>query len=232
MLSHRSAGALWGLVKEGDLSIIELTHPLARRLSGVRAHRHCLVDTDCTVRFGIPVTTIERTILDLAESSDKFEVGRLIDDALRRGLTSTKKLAAELRGHTGPGRRRTAAMRAALADRGEGYDPGANDWELRMDRLWDDWGLPEARRQHKVRLKHRTYVIDRAIVDLKIAVEWNGRGSHGTRHAFDYDSDRRADLVQAGWMMLDFTTNTRPQRILKTVLTACEERRRLLLLSA
>ena len=101
-----------------------------------------------------------------------------------------------------------------------------------MDRLWDELGLPTAVRQHKVRLKRRTYVIDRAIVDLKIAVEWNGRGSHGTRSAFDYDSDRRADLVQAGWMILDFTTNSSPQRIVRTVQAACAERTKLLLLSA
>ena len=232
VLSHRSAAALWGLIEEHDVDSIEITHPKARRLAGVTAHRHSLERSERDVRFGIPVTNIERTLLDVAESLDKIQIGRLIDDALRRRLTTTKRLAAALAKRSGPGRRRTSTMRAALADRGEGYNPGANDWEQRMDRMWEEMGLPEAERQYKVRLKHRTYVLDRAIVALKIGAEWNGRGTHGTRSDFDYDSQRRADLVQDGWIMLDFTTNTSPEQVVRTVLAACEQRRKLLLLSA
>lgn len=232
VLSHRSAAGLWSLVAEKDLEFLEITDSKQHRLPGVRAHRHSLTVHERTTRFGIPVTTVERTLLDLAESTPTQQLGRFIDDALRRHLTTISKLSATLELHAGPGRRRIATMRAALAERGVGYDPGANDWEQRMDRLWEDLGLPKAERQHKVRLKHRTYVIDRAIVDLKIGVEWNGRGTHGTRSAFDYDSDRRAVLVQGGWMMLDFTINTTAEQVVKTVLAACEQRRKLLLLSA
>lgn len=232
VLSHRSAGAVWGLVSEHEVSVLEITDSKQRRLCGVTAHRHALYTDEQTKRWGIPVTTIERTLLDLAELCTEAEIGRLIDEALRRRLTTTALLTAALDRHAGPGRRRIRTMRLALADRGGDYDPGSNDWEKRMDQLWDEWCLPAAKRQHKVRLKHRAYVIDRAIVDLKIGVEWNGRGAHGSRSAFDYDSDRRADLIQAGWMMLDFTSNTRPERIIKTVLAACDERQRLLLLSA
>jgi very-short-patch-repair endonuclease len=93
--------------------------------------------------------------------------------------------------------------------------------------LWDQFGLPAAERQQKVRTRWRTYVIDRAIVELKIGVEWNGRDSHGTRSGFDYDSDRRADLVAAGWLMLDFTSNSSPARIRRTIIKAVEDRQAL-----
>ena len=232
VLSHRSAAILWGFLPEHEEGDIEITHSKARRLPAVRGHRHVLTKAERTQRDGIPVTTAERTLLDLAESCSRRELGRHVDSALRRRLTTVAELASAYRAHTGPGRRRTTVMRDALAERGIGYDPGANDWELRMDQLWDELGLPEAKRQHKVRTKWRTYVIDRAIVDLKIGVEWNGRATHGSRSAFDYDSDRRADLVEAGWLMLDFTSNSSSARIKRTIVKACEDRQRALALSA
>jgi predicted transcriptional regulator of viral defense system len=225
VLSHRSAGVLWGFLPEAEGGRLEITHPKARRLVGVGSHRHVLTPDERTNRFGIPVTTVERTLLDLAESTPHMELGRMIDAAIRRNLTTTAKLDAVYRVHAGAGRRRVAAIRAALADRGvAGYDPGADEWEYRMDQLWDELGLPTAARQHKVRTTWRTYVIDRAIVELKIGVEWNGRASHGTRSGFDYDSNRRADLVSEGWLMLDFTSNSSPARIRRTIESAVARR--------
>ena len=232
VLSHRSAAILWGFLEEHEEGALEITSPKVRRLAGVRAHRHTLAGAERTKRSGVPVTTVERTLLDLAESCHRLEIGRHIDEALRRNLTTIPKLAVAYQAHAGLGRRRTTAMRHALADRGIGYDPGADDWEFRMDQLWDELGLPEAQRQYKVRTRWRTYVIDRAIVDLKIGVEWNGRVTHGSRTAFDYDSDRRADLVEAGWLMLDFTSNSSSARIRRTILKAYEDRQRVLALSA
>ncbi|HMC38268.1 MAG TPA: type IV toxin-antitoxin system AbiEi family antitoxin domain-containing protein [Acidimicrobiales bacterium] len=232
VLSHTSAGVLWGFLSPSDTDDLEITTPRQCRIAGVRAHRHALTIRERATRSGIPVTTVERTLLDLAESTRHRQLGEHIDDALRRRLTAVAKLDAALRAHQGPGRRATSAMKAALADRGAGYYAGANPWEQGMDRLWDESGLPAAVRQHKVRTRHRTYVIDRAIVELKIGVEWNGRADHGTRSGFDYDSDRRADLVEAGWLIIDFTTNSSWARITRTIRKAVEDRRALLLLSA
>lgn len=119
-------------------------------------------------------------------------------------------------------------MAQVLADRGAGeagYDPGANEWEQEMDRMWDQMGLPPARRQYRIRAGSRSYIVDRAILELKIAVEWNGRAWHGSRSAFERDSNRRADLVQAGWLVIDFTPRSGWVRICRTVGRACQERR-------
>lgn len=232
VLSHRSAGRLWGLLSDRSDAELEITAARQRRLAGVSAHRHALAPTETTVVDGIPVTTVERTLLDLAERVDSRRLGEMVDDALRRRLTTTTRLAAVLGRRARPGRRKWRPMRRVLADRGQGYDPGANDWERRMDRLWDRLGLPPALRQHRVRVRGRTYVLDRAIVGLRIGVEWNGRAYHGTRSGFEYDCTRRSDLLQDGWLILDFTPASSPERIEQTVRAACEERERLLLLSA
>jgi hypothetical protein len=229
VLSHRSAGMVWGFVDPHADGPLEITAAGLHRLRGVVAHRHVLAAGERAVRFGLPVTNVERTLLDLAEVFPEKALGAMTDEALRRRLTTVARLHAMFGRHTGSGRRRTAPMAHVLADRGAGYRPGANDWERHMDRLWDEWRLPPAERQYRIRAGGRTYRPDRAIVELRIAVDWNGREYHGTRGAFDADSDRRAHLIQAGWLPLDFTTNSPAELVIGTVRQACERQRRLLL---
>jgi very-short-patch-repair endonuclease len=181
--------------------------------------------TERTTRFGIPVTTAERTLLDLAQTVPGVELGRLCDEGLRRRIVTLGRLHAVVRDHRGPGRRRLAPIHEVLALRIPGYDPGANDWELRMDRVWDQLGLPPAERQYRIRAGGRTYQVDRAIVDERIAIEWNGYDPHGYRGQIDYDSDRAADLAAVGWYLLAFTSTSTPKRICAAVLALIEARR-------
>jgi hypothetical protein len=143
---------------------------------------------------------------------------------MRRDLVRLGRLRRLVDRSAGPGRPPLHILRLVLADRIEGYDPGGSDWERDMDRLWDTLGLPPAVRQYPVDANGHRYVLDRAIPELKIGIEWNGFTTHGTRSAFDYDSDRRADLTSAGWHMVDFTSRSDPERILVAVLGAVRTR--------
>jgi very-short-patch-repair endonuclease len=163
--------------------------------------------------------------LDLAESvRDPRQLGRLCDEALRHRLVTVAKLHAAAEEHRERGPHRLSPMRAVLGERAPGYDPGANDWEQRMDRLWDRLGLPAAERQYRVRLGRRSYRLDRAIVELKIAIEWNGLDPHAYRTQLHQDSQRRAELAAAGWRVLDFTSRSRPETICRAVEAAVAER--------
>jgi hypothetical protein len=229
VLSHRSAGVLWSFLDQHyECGPVEITAPKWSDLEGVVAHRGAITAKERTKRFGIPVTTAERTLLDLGNSVDATELGRLCDEALRRRILTLGRLRAVVDAHQGSGRRRLKPALEVLSDRIPGYDPGANDWELGMDRMWDEMGLPPAERQHRIRIGRRSYRVDRAIVDLKIAVEWNGFDPHGQRGNLDRDSDRRAALAAAGWYPLDFTSRSRPEVICQTVLAVVDERRRML----
>lgn len=228
-LSHESAAVLWGLLdREHATGALHITSPAQCRLDGVVAHRRPLGPGEATRHAFIPVTSVERTLLDLAGSASSpapAGIGGLIDDAVRRGLTTSKRLLVAAERHGGPGRRLLAPVRAALRDRGIGYDPGANGWEMAMDRMWDRMGLPPARRQYRIRVAGgRSYRPDRAIVEARIAVDWNGYWPHGTRSGFDHDSTRRAHLAAAGWYPLDFTSRSDPELICTTVLAVYRER--------
>jgi hypothetical protein len=229
VLTHRSAAALWGLIDRDDVAAVEISCPRQIRATGVRSHRRRLPDEDRAVRDAIPVTTAARTLVDLAEHLGPVDLGKLVDEALRRRITTLAELRT-VAGRSRAGRmaRAGATMATVLADRGAGYDAGANDWEKEMDRLWDEWGLPAAARQYRIRVGGRSYRVDRAIVALRVAVEWNGRAYHGTRSAFEYDSDRRNRLQAAGWRVLDFHYRSDPKLILNTVRAVCEDQGRLI----
>ena len=96
VISHDSALALYDL---SDLlpSEIHLTVPrtASRRHPGLRLHTNRLEPGDVTTYAGLPVTTVARTISDLAASGLSEEViWQAVQEALRRGLTTQEQLHA------------------------------------------------------------------------------------------------------------------------------------------
>ena len=221
--SHTTAGAIWALIDQ-PTDRIEVTSARYHRLEGLLSHRHSLEPWETTSHQHIPVTTVERTLLDLAETNDGRSLGKAVDIALRRRLTTLGRLESITQRCAKPGRRRSRALVQALAERGVGYDPGSNDWELRMDRLWEEMGLPPAERQYRIRVAGRPYRVDRAIPSRRIGIEWNGYSSHGTRSSFDSDAERKSRLISAGWCILEFTPASPPAFIGHTVLAVYNER--------
>jgi hypothetical protein len=65
LLSGRAAAHLWGLSR-GAAPPPEVTGPKQRRIHGVRTRRGRELERDATNRRGIPVTTVPRTLVDLA----------------------------------------------------------------------------------------------------------------------------------------------------------------------
>ncbi len=222
VLSHHSAAALWGLMEEQDLEgRLHLTAPALQqiRLTGVTAHRRLLLPGDVVRRHAIPATSVERTLLDLAEIDSATLTGRLLDAALRRRLTTMTRLMRATAALEGRGRRRMAPAQKLLADRSSDYRPGANDWEYGMDQLWDQLGLPPAERQYAIRVAGgRRFVPDRVLVEARITVDWNGYGQHGLRTQFESDIERRNLLIAAGWTPLEFHSNQTARHIARTVL--------------
>jgi hypothetical protein len=228
--SHVTAARLWGVL-DGRPSdpvppAIHLIAPRVRRHDGVIVHRQRLTDRDRARRWSVPVTSPARTLFDLSSMVDADGLGRSTDEALRRGLLDLAQLRRTYDEHGGGGRRGLGPLQQVLSERIVGFDPGANDWERRMDDLWDQLGLPAAPRQYVIVTKGARYRVDRAVVDLRIAVEWAGNEFHGQRSRYSRDRLRISDLVQAGWDVVEVTPNWTPERVRRTVLAKVAQRER------
>lgn len=88
VLSHRSAAALWGMLPTSETAFVHVAapgKPRARRKARIMVHhRHLEVET--TVREGIPVTSVESTLLDLAVTVDRHTLGQAVAAAERLEL--------------------------------------------------------------------------------------------------------------------------------------------------
>src|SRR4051794_39640094 len=85
VLSHRSAGALWGLRPWSGR--IECTIPWKKKpRRGLLLHRAVLAPDEITTRDGIPVTTPARTQLDLAGVLQRHQLQQAINEAERQRL--------------------------------------------------------------------------------------------------------------------------------------------------
>lgn len=81
VLSHRSAGQLWGMTPRSQ-SIPELTRPAGcRPRPGIRLHRGVLPGDEVTRIESIPVTTVSRTLLDLAAVLSRHQLERAMNEA-------------------------------------------------------------------------------------------------------------------------------------------------------
>ena len=115
--SHRSAGFLWDLdgVTAGKTTITTIHQRKSPRpwLTVHRTTRPFAIHR----RHGVPVTAIDRTLVDLGSvaTSDLVELG--LEDALRRRLTTVDRLEFALRRDGGRGRRGAAALVGLLRER-------------------------------------------------------------------------------------------------------------------
>ncbi|MGZ8763581.1 MAG: type IV toxin-antitoxin system AbiEi family antitoxin domain-containing protein [Acidimicrobiia bacterium] len=208
--SHFTAGALWGLPNIGrEYLEVSTARPDQRRLRGVLTHRTTtFLTAEHTVRAGIAVTSVARTLLDCSGRLAVAQLGVATDDALRRNILRLEDLrlcAAGLR--PAPGRH-PKKIQAILVKRLPGYDPGESNLQMRFARGVVAHGCPEPVIEHRLRLGRKKYRVDLAYPAAMVAIEIDGWEWHHTRTAFDGDRARANDLVAAGWTVLRFTSST------------------------
>jgi len=102
-LSHESAALCFGFATRRCL-LPTVTRPGSggpRRLDGVLAFRSRRLDGETARHEGIPLTTVERTLIDVSPHQSRVMTARDVREALRLGLTSPRLLAACLGRHRG-----------------------------------------------------------------------------------------------------------------------------------
>jgi len=206
--SHRSAAALWEFPGRRT-DVTEITCPRWRRAQhrGLIVHETKVLDpADVTMVDGIPVTTPERTLLDLGAVQRRLVVEMALDNALRRDLTTHVALRGLLQRLGRRGRNGVGCLRAILDERVPEQAVPESEMETKLRRVLRGNGLPDPVPQYEV-LDHGRFVarVDFAYPDRKIAIEYDSYQEHTGKLALVHDSARRNALLALGWTPLTAT---------------------------
>src|SRR5437763_2398879 len=157
-----------------------------------------------TVRRGVPVTDVNRTLIDYAAVVPPILAERALEDAFRRGYTNEGALRRRLAIAGGHGARGPGRLRAVLHPPPAGR-PARSGFEVMTLDVLRQYGLPMPVRNYVVKA-HGVPVaeLDLAYVDEMIDLEPNGAKWHTTRRQRQRDAERRAILEALGWDVQDF----------------------------
>jgi very-short-patch-repair endonuclease len=203
VLSHRDAAGLHGLRPANHARIDVTTTRNRSDEPGIQVHRTRVLDAqDVTTVSGIPVTTVARTLLDLAGLVPHDHLAKAIKEAERQRSFDLRKVEAALartRGRCGPGHR---ALREAIAEHAAlGLSASDSALEDAFLRLVRDQSLPSPALNAYV----EGFRVDTVWRTSRVAVELDGWAHHHTRAAFQRDRERDAALTAAGWRVVRFT---------------------------
>ena len=225
--SFTAAAALWMLQGHVEPDALELTVPDARRvrLDGVMVHESKVwSSSDVTQKHGIPVTSVARTLCDLTAVSEPRAVELALDDALRRKLVTLADVRRVATALDTQGRRRGTVVRALLADRQPGFDPGGSPQEVRLAKLLVGAGLPAPVAQHTFPIAGRRYRVDLAYPDQGVVIEYDGWDFHTGHGVFHGDRARGNELELLGLTVLRFTSKSSDELVVAQVREALTRR--------
>jgi len=196
VLSHRSAGQLWGILPRAA-TVPEATRPgFSRQRPGIRCHRSPIPPDEIGEVLRIPVTSAFRTIFDLAGVLSKRQLERALHEAEVRRLTDRLSLPDLLERY--PRRRGAANLRALLAAKTPAGITQTDLEELFVEFL-DEYGLPRPRLNATLPVRGRLLRPDCMWPQQRLLAELDGREAHQTDQAFESDRQRDRILLVEGW---------------------------------
>ena len=202
-LSHRSAAALW-TVRATSATRIDVTSPSGRgrRRLGLNVFRKAVDPQDITERNGIPVTTLARTIIDLAAvvpGSAEYAIHRaesrrmITPDEIRRALARL------------PGAAGTPAVRAIVGTPHHDLDAQTRSrWERELLAICraHDIAEPQVNRWIALDIPAGGLEVDFCWPEQGLVLEVDDEATHHTLRARRNDPERDSALTAAGWLPL------------------------------
>lgn len=200
LLSHRSAAALWGLMRS-RWSPVDVTslHGRSGR-NGILLHRSRVDVDEHAVEAGIPVTSLPRTLLDLAEVLDEDGLRRAFEEADRLKLLQMPALD-QVCARAGRRKGLVALRRLIDAAREPVFvrSPLENRFaEFHRKHLAD---LPAPLTNISI-LDHE---VDAYWPGHRLVVEMDSWAFHAHRAAFERDRARDAEMQAAGYQVIRLT---------------------------
>ncbi len=183
VLSHRSAAELWE-IRTRRHRRIEVTAPVHRRnRDGIEVHRSATLEGDVTVVDGIPVTTVARTLTDLADVVVASAVQLALATAERRGLIDRDDL------RTPPGRRAVGGGRHTFT---------RSAAEAHLVRSFPLWGIEAPLVNQDI----GRWEVDFLWPAQRVVLELDFYATHKGRFAYERDREKTADLEERGYRVL------------------------------
>jgi very-short-patch-repair endonuclease len=195
------------MIRPNERSLIDVTTPhKSRSWDGIKRHHKALPPDEVTMQEGIPVTSVPRTIFDLAATEDVDTIAATLRESEHRNLwdrLSLPDLVDRYPGCRGVKKVRFALQRVTEEPSGrkrskleERFAPFIRRHRLPMPRF-NDWIILGAKR----------YQVDCHWPGTGQIVELDGWEGHGTRSAFQDDRERDRRLRVAGYSVTRLTWN-------------------------
>ncbi|HEV2791376.1 MAG TPA: DUF559 domain-containing protein, partial [Solirubrobacterales bacterium] len=206
VLSHWSAAALWG-IRPNSRARIEVTVPHRSRSSEqIRRHVSQVPDDERTFEEGIPVTSVPRTIFDLAATEPVDVIEALLREAEYRRLYDRLSLRDLVERY--PRRRGVRRVRVALERlKEEPHGRRRRGLEERFGSFLRHHRLPRPRFNDWIAVGGKRFQVDCHWPGSGQIVELDGWKGHGTRTAFREDRARDRALRVAGYSVTRITWN-------------------------
>ncbi len=220
VVSHFSAAALHGIEGLDEYPASVLVHSQTTHgFVGVRVFRcHDLQTTHVETIDGMPTTTIERTVVDLAAVVRRKRLEGIVDEILVGRRATAQALREVLASVARKGKPGVRVMREILDERAAEAHPmsaleragrailieaGVTGFELEYPIPWSP-----------------TRRFDVAFPSHRLAVEWDSRRWHDRPSAFQGDRRRDQEAAAHGWKIVRFTwadVHEEPSRVARVV---------------
>jgi hypothetical protein len=206
--ARRSAAAVrnW---PGGEQHLQEVLCPRWRRARHETLYVHeskLIDDIDMTIVDGIPVTSVERTLLDLGAVCSPLVVERAMEAALREEQTTFDALHETLERLGRQGRNGAGVLRAILDEYGADLRLTDSVRERMMLQIFRRHGLPKPVPQFVIRHNGRFIArVDAALPQWRISFEYQSYQWHLGKRAIEDDNRRRRKLQAVQWTEIGVT---------------------------
>jgi len=217
-LAEHDAGAVHGICAGRGSRFAVVVQPNRARggpRTAIHIRESALTDDDVSIVRGIPVTSLARTIVDIAARTPG-QVEAVIDAAFALDVFDQAAMDRQL----ATGRRGVGVVRRELATRHPDAHDTRSRWERRMLALLDAHRLP--RPEVNPSLVSLGLSPDLLWRSHGLVVEWDSWAHHGTRARFEADRDKTVRLQTAGFTVLRFTwrqTHDEPEAVIAAIRT-------------
>jgi Protein of unknown function (DUF559) len=226
-----TAAGLWGLLNERKEPIEVATtrnirdlDPQAPERATFRFHRVGRLPADqIAIIDSIPVTSAERTLLDVAGTRAPWVFNEALDCGLRRSLTSLDQLRDFLERERRSGVDGVLRLRAALEVRSPEVGVTRSGLERELLSLLQHAGLPLPELNQEVRGPDGfCALVDMLYREPKLVIEIQSYAHHSSLEAFNRDAERLGSLTALGYRPIEVTADQirrHPHRTIERVST-------------